>query len=732
MAILTSKLVVDLIDGATRPARGILGTMRQLRAAGDGFRQSQAAMAMPVAGLVRNLALFGAGVFGVREGFRGTVGAASSFESSFADVKKVIDATDDQFANMRRDIIALSKDIPIAADGFAQIYAAAGQSGIANEELKSFSEATAKVATAWETPVDATGEALAKIKTALARDVKGTISLADAINHVGNVSAANSPDLLEYTNRVAAFAETAGFSAEQALAFGGAMIGSGFEPEVAATSFRNMAKALTMGERATKAQRGALKLLGLDATKTAKGMQKNAVKTTLDVLDRIKKLPEYQQISIAGALFGDEARALAPLFRDSAELRRLLTETGDAAKYAGSAFEEYRKRAETTANTWERLKNNVAAIGIGIGDKMLPAINQGMAGILDVMATLGERATIFDQMAKAAQGFAQGLGYNGGIREMVNDIGDLLLGVPDGAKAADDLGYIFMRFKEYGIAVREFSDAVRDNPLAQFLGEMSGYGFKLMLTAVGVGILAGSVMKLGRAMLFLSGASTAWGILRGVGRFGGLAAGSGGGALKGGSTAAAGGGWIAELFRGSKDLVGSGAQSNMPGVASKAGSKLLGFMSLLGRASPYIMAAEVTARAFADMPPADPRMIHPERMPDAHNQYNKRVLGRQGSTPAMPMNDPVPFSFGQLWRDLTAPVGKGQNEVSILGTPPVAISGTPQVMITNPPPRPNVTIHAPITVTGITDLNSIASQLRAKVNEAMSGIQADVEYAPGM
>jgi hypothetical protein len=235
-------------------------------------------------------------------------------------------------------------------------------------------------------------------------------------------------------------------------------------------------------------------------------------------------------------------------------------------------------------------------------------------------------------------------------------------------------------------------------------------------------------------MLFLSGASTAWGILKGLGRFGGLAGGAGAaaGGVKGGS-AAASSGWIAELFRGSKGgIVGSGAQSNLPGLASKAGSKLLGFMSLIGRASPYIMAAEVTARAFADMPPADPKMIHPERMPDAHNQYNKRVLGRQGDTPAMPMNEPIPFSFGQLWRDLMTPVAKGANEVSIMGTPPVAISGTPQVTITNPPPRPNLTIHAPITVNGITDLNAIAGQLRAKVNEAMSGIQADVEYSPGL
>lgn len=717
MSTLTSKLVVDLVDGVSRPARGILGVMRQLRAGGDGFRQSQAMMAAPLGGVVRQLAMYGAAYFGVREGMRGTVGAAMGFESAFADVKKVIDASDGQFENMRRDILALSKDIPIAADGFAQIYAAAGQSGIANEELKGFAEATAKIATAWETPVDATGEALAKIKTALARDVKGTVALADAINHVGNVSAANSPDLLEYTNRVAAFAETAGFSAEQALAFGGAMIGSGFEPEVAATSFRNMSKALTMGTRATKSQRLAFKELGLDATKTAKGMQKNAVGTTLDVLDRIKKLPEWQQMSIAGALFGDEARALAPLFKNSTELRRLLGETGDSARYAGSAFEEYRRRAETTANTLERLKNNVAAIGIGLGDKWLPSINEGMFGILDVMATLGERATIFDQMGTAAKAFAQGLGYEGGIRDMVNDISDLLLGAPDGAQAADDLGRIFMRFREYGASVREFSDALRDNPLAQFLGEMSGYGFKLMLAAVGIGIFAGSVMKLAKAMLFLTGASTAWGILKGMGKVGGWMTGFPGGGQGGTAapkttpTAPIGGttGWFKAL--GLSSLIGSWA-SLVQGLGDTPGDtfKEKETNQRKSREALQGLLGSIDWKGFLFGKAAEPGFDFREHM----------RVGSASSPPSIAPGKPAPTQDGS------------PKEVSILGTPPVSISGNPQVTITNPPPRPNINVSVSMTVNEASNGEALAREFGAKLRDAVSGVQADLEYSPGM
>ncbi|MGQ7557917.1 phage tail tape measure protein, partial [Streptococcus suis] len=112
---------------------------------------------MRVAGLA-------AGYVGVREGLRGTVGAAIGFESAFADVRKVVDGSDDQLNNLRREILALSKEMPVTAEGFAQIYAAAGQSNIPIQEMSKFSKMVAEVSTAWEVPVAETGQALAEIK----------------------------------------------------------------------------------------------------------------------------------------------------------------------------------------------------------------------------------------------------------------------------------------------------------------------------------------------------------------------------------------------------------------------------------------------------------------------------------------------------------------------------------------------------------------------------------------
>ncbi|MFR0656846.1 phage tail tape measure protein, partial [Pantoea sp. SIMBA_079] len=90
---------------------------------------------------------------------------------------------------------------------------------------------------------------------------------------------------------------------------------------------------------------------------------------------------EWQQISIMEAVFGSEARALAPLLKSTEEVERLLGLVADKTNYAGSSFKEYEARAKTTANALQLLRNNLAAIGIEMGDRMLPAINEGAAGI---------------------------------------------------------------------------------------------------------------------------------------------------------------------------------------------------------------------------------------------------------------------------------------------------------------------------------------------------------------
>lgn len=469
MGTLVSRLIATLTDRVSGPSRGIRSSLAGLRREGERTSGALIGRAGAFGGsFVRGALAVGASYYGMEKAIGGTVGAAIKFEEKFADVRKVVDGTPAQLSAVRSEIIDLSKRLPVTAEGIADIYAAAGQSGVALQELGQFSEMAAKVSVAWDTSQSETGDALAKIKTQLQMNVSQLGLHADAINHLSNNTASAARDLVDFDKRVAATGKMFGFADTETLAFGASMISAGAESEVAATSFRNMGRALTKGAQATKQQRMAYGKLGLDAVKVSKNMQKSALKTTLDVIERIQKLPKEQQISIASALFGDEARALMPIIADTRELRRELQMVGTEANYSGSAFNEYLVRAQTTSNALQLIGNKVRAVGIGIGDSWLPTIKELGLGIGDVLDTLDKRVGVLDQVKSAFQGFMGGFGYGGtgGVREAVNDIGDLVFGKAFGGdlKQADDrvigLARLSNRFRGIGQDLKAFSDNV--------------------------------------------------------------------------------------------------------------------------------------------------------------------------------------------------------------------------------------------------------------------------------
>ncbi len=302
---------------------------------------------------------------------------AVEFESAMSDVRKVVDfESPAAFRAMSEDIMEMSTRIPIAATGLAEIVAAGGQSGVAQEELARFAEMAAKIGVAFDISAGQSGDAMASIKTAMALDLDQTGSLFDAMNHLSNNSAAQADQTLEFLNRAGADGSNFGFDSTETLAIGAAMIAAGGGADTAATSFRNMGRALTKGESATKRQGAAFGRLGLDASAIAKRMQEDAVGTTQDVLQRLSALPDHLRASTISDLFGDEARELTKLLNNMQLMPEMLAMVSDETQYLGSAEAEYAERSRTTANNMQLLRNQTTRLGISIGEVVLPPLNE--------------------------------------------------------------------------------------------------------------------------------------------------------------------------------------------------------------------------------------------------------------------------------------------------------------------------------------------------------------------
>ena len=324
------------------------------------------------------------GAIKIGEFVKDSVQAAVDFESSMADVAKVVDGLRDDNGNltdsyyaMSDSIVQMSKEIPMAAEDLAAITASAGTAGIAMEELSTFTETAAKMGVAFDTTAEQAGDWMAKWRTSFSMTQEEVTALADQINYLSNNSASTASELSTIVTAVGPLGDVAGISAAQIAALGSTMVGVGVQQDVAATGIRKMATTMVAGTSATAAQSAVLQQLGLDASEMAQRMQTDAEGAILTFLDAVSKLPEAEQAAALKNYFGQESvGAIAPLLTNLDVLRERFNMVADAQAYAGSMEAEYAARAATTANNIQLYENRIAALKIQIGEYLLPVVNK--------------------------------------------------------------------------------------------------------------------------------------------------------------------------------------------------------------------------------------------------------------------------------------------------------------------------------------------------------------------
>lgn len=705
MAVLKSSLVLSLIDQVS-------GRAGRINKALDGITRQSSSLA----GMTSRLAAFGGAYIGVTKGFRSTIGAAVDFESAFADVKKVVEATPEQFEVMSKSIRKMSTQLPMASTEIAALFAAAGESGIATNELQSFAEMAARVGIAFDMTAADAGESLAKLKTQFGLTVAETGELGDAVNHLSNNMASKSSEITTFLLKVGSLSEMAGFAKEEVAALGSAMIAAGAQPEVAATAMQNVAKKMTAGALAKKEQRDVAKMLGLDLPTLAKEMQKDAPAAVKKVLKAIGKQSKDKHISLLSGFFGDEAKAFAPLIANTELMDKALDSVADKSKYTGSAFREFTARADTTANAFQILRNKIGYFFEDWGTSWLPTLKTGIADFGHVLDTLDNRFTIFDEIKSRLGGLASGLGLGDGT-DVFKSIRDVIFGAENASAAADKYGRLFGQFQEYGRSIRQFGEDIAKNPIVQFFKDLSPYYLEALKWSLGFVLVAGAIRKLASAMMLLSGASTILSAVRGIGGVaaalgiggGAAVAGSrGAGASVAGATAKSGGQWLARWLGGTGvgDWISAGRKSSGLSVFEKIGSKLGWFGRGAGRLlGTPAMVGETTFRALDAVPHATMESAtrsNPDLLP-ALDRANAMWRG-------------VAFEGGMH----RAGLGAGPQPVTIDASSIAAMTqpnGVQQVVVTNRE-RPHITVHAPVTISNISSPEGAVEAAASRLGQA--------------
>ena len=333
------------------------------------------------------------------------ISSAIDFESSMADVKKVVDfsGTDDvkRFAD---GLMKMSREIPLSVNELAQITASGGQLGIAKENLMDFTTTAAKMGVAFDMSAKEAGDNMATMMNIFGIDVKRVGELGDTINHISNNSAATANKIVNALGRIAGNAKDFGLSADAASGLASSFIALGKAPEVAATAINSMLTTLNNADAASGSVAKAFNQIGIDGKELKQAIVKNPQKALTDFLYTLSKIPKESKTGVLAAIFGknfgDDISLVTGAIENYDKAMRL---SADKAK-AGSMDREFKSRSETTANNIQQMKSAFNEIAINIGAVFLPALNSVMDGIKKISYVVSDFTSAFPNLIKYSFG----------------------------------------------------------------------------------------------------------------------------------------------------------------------------------------------------------------------------------------------------------------------------------------------------------------------------------------
>ena len=329
-----------------------------------------------------------------------SIKAGIDFESSFASVRKTVDASEEEFARLAEASKNMSTEVAASTTTINEVMATGGQLGIATEHMEEFTRVMIDLSNSCEDlNAEEAATSIAKFANIMGTDQSNFSNIGSTIVDLGNNFATTEKPIMEMAQRLAGAGRQVGMSEADILGFAAALSSVGIEAQMGGSSF---SKAMVKMEVATVEGGQAL-----DDFASISGMSSEQFKAMWDAnpadafMAFIVGLSQMDEEGISAiATLNDigisEIRLRDTLLRatNATELFQSALDRSNAAWEENTALStEANKRYATTESKLTNLKNKVVLLGQRIADDLSPVVSQVIEfvnGLLDKFAALDD------------------------------------------------------------------------------------------------------------------------------------------------------------------------------------------------------------------------------------------------------------------------------------------------------------------------------------------------------
>ena len=331
---------------------------------------------------------FGVAVGAASVGIYKTAKAAIEFESAFAGVRKTIDASEETYARLESDIMALSRSIPIAATELARIAELGGQLGVSAGGISAFAETVAQLTATTNLSAEQAAMDLARIAKVTGETEDNFEMMGSVIVELGNNFATTESEITHFANRISGMAKMYDMTSASIFGWSAAMSSLGIRAEMGGSAFMKFAerveKAVATGEDLEKWA----KIAGISISEFSNLFETDFNEAILMVLKGMSDMQTMgQSLTLVLADLGITERRETQMLKKTAAgyetVAASMKSQAEEAEKVEALSEEFGKRAKTTESQLKLLSNRWFELKEVIGKEFLPSILDSLEAMED-------------------------------------------------------------------------------------------------------------------------------------------------------------------------------------------------------------------------------------------------------------------------------------------------------------------------------------------------------------